>query len=401
MNQNIYLCFVFASFINIVFGQSSTTCSNSNLLMTPTVRQQILDYLNEARGKLENGQLLLNNGKYALKAESLSELTWDCETEERIYDWLEDTCIDNTLRWEEQRNMTWYYSKYNFNGDDNNANVLVSDMLVDFSSRAGYYNQQFARHTIHLNNGNTFAPYSDYNFALSDKAQHVGCAIQHCHKNWGPGYPEFTIDQIYCQIPLSEDLKFGDEIYKVAPSVNYIPPTQDVMCESGTVTIEDREEILRNINEARTQISQGTYQVGNGNALQSATPLLPLHWSCQDEYALMNPLTYCSDSMIDVEKDFDYMVQAAPGVLTRDTLFSWFTQLGTEFFVSNPNFNFLSQSTTYSTTYPAAFALSDAAESIACTRRGCFNSATGSMTHHHICRVNPSIPDNTNLYQSV
>jgi hypothetical protein len=409
MNQTISLIYVFVSLICIVFGQSSTTtCSNSNLLMTSTLRQQVLDYLNEVRSTLENGQLLVDDGTYAPKAESLPDLTWDCEIEERVYDWLEDTCVDYSSRASEADNMTLIYSRK----DNDNVDTLVTDFLANAPYLNGHYGSSYSpmrsgRHNLYVSQPLWFW---NHVIALSDKAQRVGCAIQHCNMpevNYGPGlaFPAYLSSRIYCQISLSEDLEFGEQLYKVSSSVNYIPPTQDVICQNGNMFIEEREAILEKVNEARSKISQGTYSLPNGNnALQPTEPLSPLLWSCEDESAIMTEKssnTQCLDPVIDVETEYEKITPATFNDFNPTNYLTWWNQMNSEFFVSNPNFNFLSQSTTYDVEYPAAFALSKAAESIACYRKTCWNgpSPMDGLTFHHICRAKPSIPMNANLYQ--
>jgi hypothetical protein len=409
MNQIIHLIFVFVSLICIIHGQFSTTCSNSNLLMTPALRQQILDYYNEVRSTLENGQLLLNTGKNALQAESLPDLTWDCEIEEKIYNWLEETCdLPGADSISNANNMTWIYSRRN----NDNADTLISEMLAGQPYLTGvyeYFYPQLGRHNLYLLPETTYL--MNHIVALSDKAQHIGCAIQHCsmsEKNiYGMNFPAHINNRIYCQISLSENLEFGDSIYQVSPSANYIPPTQDVICQNmGGMRIEEREAILQKINEARNQISQGTYQVGNGNALQSATPLSPLLWSCEDESALMiEKVDTCSTHVIDAEKEFEKIVPGTVANMNNNDFMTMWTQFFSEVFTANPNFNFLSQSTAYSTHYPAAFALSETAETIACIKKVCSSNSPplpGSIpaaTFYHICRAKPSIQIGTDLYQ--
>uniref|UniRef100_A0A914QJT6 SCP domain-containing protein n=1 Tax=Panagrolaimus davidi TaxID=227884 RepID=A0A914QJT6_9BILA len=380
--------------------------------MTPAHRQQILDYLNEARGKLENGQLFLTNGKYALQAESMPELTWDCEIEEGIYDWLKDTCDSFQTRGPEADNMTWGFGTMYPENDDK----VISNLIAIMLPHQAYYDEnqtmidqyhypELSRHNLYLE-----SPYAGKQIlAFSDKAQRIGCAINYCNVTErtenGFVYPGYSFKNVYCQLYLTQDLKLGDELYKISPSVNYIPPTQDVICPYYVdMTFEDREAILEKINLARSKISQGTYQLGNGNtALQSVQPLSPLVWSCEDELALRNEkgtyTTMCpSGTITNAATEFEKIVSTA-SVEPINSLELW-KQMSAEFYVSNPNLNFLSQSTSYSTEYPAAFALSNQAESIACYRKQCWNlSTTFEIKYTHICRVKPSVQINDNLYQ--
>uniref|UniRef100_A0A914PZY6 SCP domain-containing protein n=1 Tax=Panagrolaimus davidi TaxID=227884 RepID=A0A914PZY6_9BILA len=362
--------------------------------MTPILRQQILDYLNEIRGKLENGQLLLNNGKYALPADSLSELIWDCEIEERTYNWMEENCIATIKEDPFQNNMTWIYNRYN----NDNADTLVSGMLTSQTYFSGVSFQELSRHNLYINPSSNLMKNI---FVLSDKAQRIGCAIQNCNLGASSGI-QYISNNIYCQLFLTEDIEFGNEIYKISPSANYIRPTQDVICESSVMTVEEREVILEKINNARKQISQGTYQLQNGNtAIQSAQPLSPLLWSCEDEAALTTEKSMyfqCTD--INTATEFEKIIPegSPPAEHSQNELLLWWTQFGTEFFIANPNFNFLSQSTMYSTEYPAAFAFSKNAESIACFRKQCWDASTFLITFRQICRAKPIIQINDNLY---
>uniref|UniRef100_A0AC34GAN9 Uncharacterized protein n=1 Tax=Panagrolaimus sp. ES5 TaxID=591445 RepID=A0AC34GAN9_9BILA len=68
-----------------------------------------------------------------------------------------------------------------------------------------------------------------------------------------------------------------------------------------------------------------------------------------------------------------------------------------QLFTQNPNLNFLSQSTTYSTEYPAALVLSDQATIIACSQAICFDS--GEINYNVLCRAKPSAQINDQLYQ--
>lgn len=71
----IFICvFLFASAFGQTTLSSAPSCSNSNFLLTPALRGQILDYVNDARNTLKNGQLLLYNNKYALIPETMPEL---------------------------------------------------------------------------------------------------------------------------------------------------------------------------------------------------------------------------------------------------------------------------------------------------------------------------------------
>uniref|UniRef100_A0AC34GML1 Uncharacterized protein n=1 Tax=Panagrolaimus sp. ES5 TaxID=591445 RepID=A0AC34GML1_9BILA len=166
--------------------------------------------------------------------------------------------------------------------DDENAETLVDAMLDNQPILTGYYHTQLSRHNLFLqplssNNGIT-----NQIIALSDKVQYVACAIQNCNisgavGNNGMTWPGEVLNNIYCKVSLTEDLKFGDEIYQVSPSANYIPPSPDVICPSNWMSIDQREAVLEKINLARNQISQGTYLVDNVNtALPSAQPLSPL-----------------------------------------------------------------------------------------------------------------------------
>uniref|UniRef100_A0AC35GSL6 SCP domain-containing protein n=1 Tax=Panagrolaimus sp. PS1159 TaxID=55785 RepID=A0AC35GSL6_9BILA len=362
--------------------------------MTPILRQQILDSLNEIRSKLENGQLLLNNGKYALQADALSELIWDCEIEERTYNWMKENCIASIKEDPFENNMTWIYNRYN----NDNTDTLVSGMLTDQTYFSGISFQQLSRHNLYINPSTNVMKNI---FVLSDKAQRIGCAIQHCNLGASSGI-QYISNNIYCQLFLTEDIEFGNEIYKISSSANYIPPTQDVICESSVMTVEEREVILEKINNARKQISQGTYQLQNGNiAIQSAQPLSPMLWNCEDEAALTTEKSMsfqCTD--INNATEFEKIIPegSPPTEHSQNELLLWWTQFGTEFFIANPNFNFLSQSTIYSTEYPAAFALSQNAESITCFRKQCWSATTFSITFRQICRAKPIIQINDNLY---
>uniref|UniRef100_A0A914P129 Uncharacterized protein n=1 Tax=Panagrolaimus davidi TaxID=227884 RepID=A0A914P129_9BILA len=278
--------------------------------------------------------------------------------------------------------MTWIYSRRN----NDNADTLVSEMLAGQPYLTGvyeYFYPQLGRHNLYLLPETTYL--MNHIVALSDKAQHIGCAIQHC-----------------------KNLEFGDSIYKVSPSANYIPPTQDVICQNmGGMRIEEREAILQKINEARNQISQEMYQLPNGNkALKPLQPLSPLHWSCEDESAIITEkVDICSTPVIDAEKEFEKIVPGTVANMNNNDFMTMWTQFFSEVFTSNPNFNFLSQSTIYPTHYPAAFALSETAESIACIKKVCSSNSPplpGSIpaaTFYHVCRVKPSIQIGTDLYQ--
>uniref|UniRef100_A0A914XU22 SCP domain-containing protein n=1 Tax=Panagrolaimus superbus TaxID=310955 RepID=A0A914XU22_9BILA len=257
----------------IVLGQS-TTCSNNNLLMTPTLRQKVLNVLNLARNKLESGQLLLNNGEYAVQAASLPDLTWSCELEEEMFERMEESC-DSPLNADLQSlGLTWTFNRF----DDSDAETLVDAMLENQSVLTGFYHVQLSRHNLYLEPISTFGTQI---IALSDKAQYVACAIQNCNisaVSSGWALPGEIMNNIYCKVSLTEQLEFGDEIYQISPSVvNYIPPSQDVVCPSSGMVIEQREAVLEKINAARSQISQSNYPLPNGNnALPPAQPLSPL-----------------------------------------------------------------------------------------------------------------------------
>uniref|UniRef100_A0AC34F9D8 SCP domain-containing protein n=1 Tax=Panagrolaimus sp. ES5 TaxID=591445 RepID=A0AC34F9D8_9BILA len=394
---------VVACVASIVLGQS-TTCSNNNLLMTPILRQKVLNVLNEARSKLESGQLLMIDGKYAVQAASLPPLTWSCEIEEKIFEWMEESCPTFTSQ---PLNLTWTYTKT----DDSNAEALVDSMLESLPGLSGRYHSQLSRHNLLLLTPPVYA--IDHIIALSDKAHHVACVIHKCHFNatdFNGNQQQQIQNNIFCKVSLTEDLKFGDEIYQVSPSANYTPPSKDVVCSPiNGITIEQREAFLEKINAARNQISQGIYQLENGNtALTPAQPLSPLvkllqhfvntnkHlklfklWSCEDENAMAVELSSCPVS-IEASTEFQKTVTGSFDDFTAANLLTWWSDLANEYFIQNPNLNFLSQTSNYSTQYPAAFALSSQAESIACNTKFCFGS---TLSYSFVCRGKPFLQIN-------
>uniref|UniRef100_A0AC34G698 Uncharacterized protein n=1 Tax=Panagrolaimus sp. ES5 TaxID=591445 RepID=A0AC34G698_9BILA len=242
--------------------------------MTPTLRSKVLNVLNVARNKLESGQLLLNNGKYALQAATLPDLEWSCEMEEEIFEYMEDICPSFPNFNLMTSNLTWVYSRY----DETNVETFVDAMLQENEMfLTGTHYTQFARHNLMVH----VYPVNHI-IAFSDKAQYVACAIQNCdihtfNDGSMPWIQGDILNNIYCKISLTEELEFKDEIYQVSPSANYIPPTQDVVCKNTERTVDQREAVLEKINAARSEISLGTYSLPNGEPVVSpAQPLSPL-----------------------------------------------------------------------------------------------------------------------------
>uniref|UniRef100_A0AC35GZR7 SCP domain-containing protein n=1 Tax=Panagrolaimus sp. PS1159 TaxID=55785 RepID=A0AC35GZR7_9BILA len=391
MNCAIHL-FVLLSFAvyAIVFGQqSTTTCSNSNSLMTSASRQKILNVLNLARNKLESGQLLLNNGKYAVQAASLSDLTWSCEMEEEISEWIGEQSCDLYLSSSNLQsfNMTWYYQRM----DNSNIETFIDLFIENNPMLQGITFTQFSRHNIYLQTNPTYV--ADHIHAFSDKVQHIACAIQTCDANaLYNGIYGNVLNKIFCKVSLTEDLKFGDEIYQVSSSANYIPPSQDVICPSkGRMIVEYREAVLEKINLARYQISEGLYEPENGGIiLQPKKPLSPLVWSCEDEYLMAKSFGIC-ETVYDAATEFKKNVAGVSfnNDYNEANVLNWWSELGTEFFFQNPNLNFLTEDAIYATQYPAAFALSNQAETVACRFKVCPTLPTQSFDF--VCRVKPSL----------
>uniref|UniRef100_A0AC35F473 SCP domain-containing protein n=1 Tax=Panagrolaimus sp. PS1159 TaxID=55785 RepID=A0AC35F473_9BILA len=227
----------------------------------------------------------------------------------------------------------------------------------------------------------------------NSNASTVGCAMYDCDiaTKYGNSYLGNFTTQIMCSV--DPKVQFGEEIYEVASSAtNYIPPSEDVICQDGIFVIQHRETIMAKINEIRSKIADGTYELQNGEIALKV-------WSCDEEAAIGATLSSlsCDNTLYDSATEFHKIVHQTTMWIKIDDINGFVDQIINEFFVSNSNFNFLSTSSIYSTQYPAAFALSDQATSFACNAKPCFQN--GSIDWHFVCRAKPEIQNNTPLYQ--
>uniref|UniRef100_A0AC34GUF7 SCP domain-containing protein n=1 Tax=Panagrolaimus sp. ES5 TaxID=591445 RepID=A0AC34GUF7_9BILA len=370
--------------------------------MTPELRQKVLDFLNEARHKLVNGEYLLYDDKYALQAASLPDLTWSCEMEEQVYELMEENCAASPDWSTALFQQTFGYSTTM----DYDAETVVDNLLSQHVLLTYLYYSQLTRHTIFIEPISMAGVHQLY--AISDKAEHVACAIRTCSNSQGS-----ETQYINCRISLTEELENFDEIYQVSPSANYIPPTSDVLCpmntgQSWTMSIEQREAILAKINQVRSEISQGTYQLQNlFFALEPAQPLSPLLWSCDDEHLMFVEkfdLAFCSSigDFFNPATEFMKTIEAPYISWTLENIMGWWMGLVDTNFGPNLDLNFLSQSSEYSTQYPAAFALSEHAESVACFLKWCPPttwSETALYNFHFVCRAKPSLSFGETIYE--
>uniref|UniRef100_A0AC34FJ42 SCP domain-containing protein n=1 Tax=Panagrolaimus sp. ES5 TaxID=591445 RepID=A0AC34FJ42_9BILA len=384
--------FLFAS---AALAQSTTSiepsCSNPNLLLTPSLRGEILDYINDARNKLKNGQLLLENGEYALIPESMPELSWSCEVEEDMYEIAKEACTTNTFY---GINYTWVSGIST--PDPTYQNLIYAGL--HYHDIAGYYANYLSQHTIYAG-----ASSNNIISALHDKAETVGCAIYECLKDdevtMYPGAPtSYSINYLFCKI--TPDVQFGQKVYEVSPNAITNFPSQDVIClETDNIDIELRQMVLAKINAVRQKIQQGTYLLENGQYALKAINLPNLIWSCDEEDLVRTTITTAESFGTTTEPETVFET-AIPynypfGSSLKEKISDYLDQL----FHQNSNLNFLSQSSTYSSQYPAALVLSDQATTIACAATFFYDPATFFTTFNFACRAKPSPQINDQLYQ--
>uniref|UniRef100_A0A914P961 Uncharacterized protein n=1 Tax=Panagrolaimus davidi TaxID=227884 RepID=A0A914P961_9BILA len=386
--------------VSEIMGQTTSstnpTCSNSNLQMTPSLRQKVLDAMNEVRQTVKNGQMLLYNGQYALPAEEMPILGYNCEKEEDIHEYLEAACaaFPSTNPNNPVPDFTWNYYGSDVGAKDN------------FVHNGLYYSAKFGISSTYSLSRSPFFTGPQGSGALNvinSKAQTVSCAIYDCDvRGKVSNYPGNITTTIMCT--LDSKVQFGEAFYDVASSAtNYIPPSQDVICPDTIFTIERREMIMSKINEIRSKIAAGNYELQNGNNALKATNLNNLAWSCAEEAAIgasLESLT-CDNTLYNPATEFQKILRPTSLWVYPEDIKGYLNELINEYFVSNPNYNFLSTSATYSTEYPAAFALSDQATSFACNVKFCRRDGP-SFYHpdfHYICRAKPAIQINQPLYQ--
>uniref|UniRef100_A0AC34GB15 SCP domain-containing protein n=1 Tax=Panagrolaimus sp. ES5 TaxID=591445 RepID=A0AC34GB15_9BILA len=259
-----FFIFTFLLFTTVLSQTTTTTssspssepdCLNPDLLLTPAFRKKILDDVNAGRNKLKNGQLLLNNGEYALVPESMPELNWSCDFEEEMHEYGRQYCET-----QQSPNQNWT----SFTGFFNSEHAYLVNSGTHNLNYYTYPANYLSQHTIYTG----FAP-NNVISALHDKAEYLGCAIYDCQRdsnneNIFPSDPSYTImNMMFCRV--SPDVDFGEKVYEVSPTANANFPSQDVICGDGHGgDIEMRQIILEKINAVRQQIQQGTYILKNG-----------------------------------------------------------------------------------------------------------------------------------------
>uniref|UniRef100_A0AC34F481 SCP domain-containing protein n=1 Tax=Panagrolaimus sp. ES5 TaxID=591445 RepID=A0AC34F481_9BILA len=238
----IFGIFLFAS--SSMAQLIGTSCSNPNLLMTPTLRKQVLSYINLARSNLKAGQLLLANNEYALQPITMRRLTWSCEVEEDMHEIAGEVCQTGILTFD---NVTWQN-----NAADLSHAELVSGGL-NILDIAMQYQNYLSEHTIYTGTASS----AMISF-LHDKAETAACAIRDCLHSSG----SFTSNYLYCKI--TPDVQFGEKVYEVSPNAVANWPSEDVICpEVYGLEIATRQMILEKVNAVRRKIQQGTYFLQN------------------------------------------------------------------------------------------------------------------------------------------
>uniref|UniRef100_A0AC35GR27 SCP domain-containing protein n=1 Tax=Panagrolaimus sp. PS1159 TaxID=55785 RepID=A0AC35GR27_9BILA len=375
--------FIFAFLFTLTLSQTTTTssgpeCFNSSLLMTPILRKQVLDYVNDVRNTLKNGQLLLQNGEYALLPQSMPELDWSCDFEEEMYEYGNEFCNTQMLP---SQNWTWLsWGTYS---------LSLADVVfygTHYANINGYTANYLSQHTIYTG----FAPNNQIS-VLHDKAEYIGCAIYDCNTG---GTPSPTSNIFFCRV--FPDVNFGEKVYEVSSNANAHFPSQDVICGDGHgADIPMRQMILEKINAVRQQIQQGTYILENGDHALQAINMPTLIWDCNEEVTLMDTMVPCLANN-DPETIFQTTIPYTWQNWNENSLNNAIAEYLDQLYTQNPNLNFFSHSTTYSTQYPAALALSDQATTLSCSAGLCYDT---EWNYNVLCLAKPSTQINDKLYQ--
>uniref|UniRef100_A0A914QG99 Uncharacterized protein n=1 Tax=Panagrolaimus davidi TaxID=227884 RepID=A0A914QG99_9BILA len=336
---------------------SNPTCPNINLEMTPNLRQKILDAMNTARKTVKNGQMQFYNGQYALPAAEMPNLIWSCAKEVELHHYLKSACDANPEPHGPIPDISW-----------NHFGIDVADYVAFIENGFSQSNGTFGMSSsLFMARSPIFTGTQRLDIYYAN-AQTMGCAMYDCDigkKAGNEGIGNFST-QVVCSV--DPKVQFGEELYEVSSSAtNYIPPSQDVICQDSIFGIELREMVMAKINEIRSKIQDGSYELENGEIALRASNLNNLAWSCDEEAEIGSAISSlsCDDTLYNPATEFQKILRQTTLWIYPDDIKGFVNQLINEFFVSNPNFNFLSSSTTYSIEYPAAFALSDKATTFA------------------------------------